>query len=145
MSQLIAAPRARIEAAGRRFAAIESASTLRALLGTANATIAALREEIAALRGGSCAAILDEVAAKYGVSVRDLVSERRPRSILPARREAMYRCVVETSLSLPTVGRAFRRDHTTIGEAVMRHHLTTGAPLPRSMNWKPRHRKREGA
>lgn len=91
---------------------------------------------------GKCRTIIEEVAAKHGVAVREILSDRRARVLIPPRHEAMYRCVAETHLSLPAIGRIFGRDHTSIGHAVMRHHLTTGDPLPRGMDWKAGRRKR---
>jgi hypothetical protein len=54
----------------------------------------------------------------------------------------MFRCVAETTLSLPAIARIFHRDHTSIGHGVMRHHIRTGEPLPRGMDWKAGRRKR---
>lgn len=91
---------------------------------------------------GKCRTIIEEVAAKYGVAVREILSDRRARVLIPPRHEAMFRCVAETHLSLPAIGRVFNRDHTSIGHAVMRHHINTGEPLPRGMDWKAGRRKR---
>jgi hypothetical protein len=95
---------------------------------------------------GACQTIIEEVAAKYRLSPSDILSDRRSRAVLvPARHEAIYRCVLETPMSLPAIGRVFKRDHTSIGHAVMRHHFRTNAPLPRGMvwvtGWKVRHPK----
>lgn len=84
---------------------------------------------------GPCHRIIAEVSEKHGIPVKDILSERRAWALIPARHEAIYRCVAETSLSLPAIGRVFNRDHTTIGASVMRHHVRTGAPLPRGMAW----------
>ena len=93
-------------------------------------------------RPGQCRAIIEEVAVKYDVPVKDILSDRRAKVLIPPRHEAMYRCVSETPLSLPAIGRIFHRDHTSIGHGVMRHHLRTGDPLPRGMDWKAGRRKR---
>jgi chromosomal replication initiator protein len=93
-------------------------------------------------RPGQCRAIIEEVAAKYDVPVKDILSDRRAKVLIPPRHEAMYRCVAETPLSLPAIGRVFHRDHTSIGHGVMRHHLRTGDPLPRGMDWQAGRRKR---
>lgn len=93
-------------------------------------------------RPGQCRAIIEDVAAKYDVPVKDILSDRRAKVLIPPRHEAMYRCVLETPLSLPAIGRIFHRDHTSIGHGVMRHHLRTGDPLPRGMDWKAGRRKR---
>lgn len=91
---------------------------------------------------GKCRTIIEEVAAKYGVAVKEILSDRRARVLIPPRHEAMFRCVAETHLSLPAIGRVFNRDHTSIGHAVMRHHIATREPLPRGMDWKAGRRKR---
>lgn len=133
----------RIEAAGRAFAETEARANRSAPLlgaGTARRT-----EPVAAppKRGpGACHRIIAEVAARHDIPVHDILSDRRARVLIPARHEAIWRCVMETPLSLPAIGRVFHRDHTSIGHAVMRHHLTTGDPLPRGMDWKAGRRKR---
>jgi chromosomal replication initiation ATPase DnaA len=91
---------------------------------------------------GQCHRIVEEVAAKYGVTASAILSGSRARLLIPPRHEAMYRCVAETTLSLPAIGRIFKRDHTSIGHGVMRHHIRTGDPLPRGMDWKAGRRKR---
>lgn len=91
---------------------------------------------------GQCRRIIEEVADKYDVPAKDILSDRRAHVLIPPRHEAMFRCVAETLLSLPAIGRIFNRDHTSIGHAVMRHHLRTGDPLPRGMDWKAGRRKR---
>jgi len=85
---------------------------------------------------GQCHRIVDEVAAKYRVRAADILSDSRAHALIPPRHEAMYRCVAETSMSLPAIARIFHRDHTSIGHGVMRHHLRSGDPLPRGMDWK---------
>ncbi|MCW5718845.1 MAG: hypothetical protein KIS68_13540 [Bauldia sp.] len=134
----------RIEAAGRAFAEKEAhanggvtpAGQAAGSCGTA--PIAAPPK-----RGpGACHRIIAEVAARHDIPVHDILSDRRARVLIPARHEAIWRCVMETPLSLPAIGRVFHRDHTSIGHAVMRHHLTTGDPLPRGMDWKAGRRKR---
>ncbi len=91
---------------------------------------------------GPCHQIVEEVAAKYRVRAADILSASRAHVLIPPRHEAMFRCVAETSLSLPAIARIFHRDHTSIGHGVMRHHIRTGDPLPRGMDWKAGRRKR---
>ena len=93
---------------------------------------------------GQCHRIVDEVAAKHHVRAGDILSDSRAHALIPPRHEAMYRCVAETSLSLPAIARIFHRDHTSIGHGVMRHHIRSGDPLPRGMDWKAGRRKRHG-
>ena len=66
--------------------------------------------------------ILREVSAKYGVSIVDLCSKRRPMLLVTARHEACYRLYSETTWSYPRIG-AFLggRDHTTIMHGVREH------------------------
>lgn len=85
---------------------------------------------------GPCRRIIVEVAKARRVPAREIMSRSRLRRIAAARTEAIFRCVAETQLSLPAIGRIFDRDHTTIGAAVVRYHHKTGTPLPRGM--KPR-------
>ncbi len=67
-------------------------------------------------------AIIAEVADKYDVSYSDLVSARRQRIIVHPRQEAYWRCKVETTHSLPEIGRAFGgRDHTTVMKGIEAH------------------------
>jgi len=56
--------------------------------------------------------IVREVAEKFQVSVIDLLSARRSAHIVIPRHYAMWRCKNETFMSLPAIGRLFRRDHT---------------------------------
>lgn len=66
--------------------------------------------------------IIKQVAAKHGVTVTDIISERRPKPVVIARHEAMWRCKQETTNSLPAIGRAFGgRDHTTALAAIRKH------------------------
>lgn len=54
-----------------------------------------------------------------GVSIRDLKSARRTLNIVRPRQVAMYVAKMETSCSMPHIGRCFGgRDHTTILHAV---------------------------
>lgn len=71
--------------------------------------------------GKSIAQIMVETCEKYDVSLLELVSYRRSRPLVLYRQEAMYRCVKETAQSLPMIGRAFNRDHTTILHGVKAH------------------------
>lgn len=76
--------------------------------------------------------IVNEVAAKHGVSFIDIISERRPRYIVLARQEAMYRLYNETTLSFPDIGRRLGgKDHTTVLHGVTRHCERNGLPHPR--------------
>lgn len=94
---------------------------------------------------GPLRTIIEEVAARYGLPVEAMFSSgkiggrggRAPRLLSAIRHEAMFRCVAETALSLPIIGRAFGMDHTSIGHGVMRHAERNGLTPPRGMKWKP--------
>ena len=58
--------------------------------------------------------VITAVANCYGVQLRDLVSERRPRNVIRARQVAMYLAKELTGHSLPSIGRAILRDHSTV-------------------------------
>lgn len=59
--------------------------------------------------------IMREVASYFGLSLQDLTSPGRRRSIVQARHIAMYLCRTLTDLSLPQIGSLFGgRDHTTV-------------------------------
>lgn len=66
--------------------------------------------------------IIREVAAKHKLSVTEILSFRRTRHIVSARHEAIWRCKMETTNSLPAIGRAFGGfDHTTVLHAIRMH------------------------
>ena len=58
------------------------------------------------------------VCGHYQVSLIDLKSARRERRIARPRQLAMYLAKVLTQTSLPDIGHAFERDHTTVMHAV---------------------------
>lgn len=59
--------------------------------------------------------ILDIVARVTGVSAQEMISPRRQRPTPEARHLAFWLLVkVRADLSLPAIGRAMKRDHTTI-------------------------------
>lgn len=62
-----------------------------------------------------------EVCADHRVAFREILSDRRSRYIVLARHEIWWRCKNETMKSFPTIGRFFRRDHTTIMAGVRKH------------------------
>lgn len=53
-----------------------------------------------------------------GVRLEDILSERRSGDVARARQIAMYAARIATRQSLPAIGRAFNRDHTTVMYAV---------------------------
>lgn len=55
------------------------------------------------------------VAKSYNISVLDIVSQRRTKSVIMPRQIAMYLARTMTTRSFPEIGRQFGgRDHTTI-------------------------------
>lgn len=59
--------------------------------------------------------IIAEVALQHGVAVSDILGVSRERRICDARQEAMWRAKTERpDMGLPTLGKIFRKDHTTV-------------------------------
>jgi hypothetical protein len=67
------------------------------------------------------ALIAREVAAKHHVSRMDMESPRRDKEVVAARQEVFYRLKNETLMSLPAIGRKFKRDHTTVIYGIRKH------------------------
>ncbi|MBN8968961.1 MAG: hypothetical protein J0G95_10925 [Rhizobiales bacterium] len=65
-------------------------------------------------------AIQRAVAAYYGHSLLDLMSQRRTQKLALHRQVAMYLAKSMTEKSFPEIGRCFKRDHTTVLYAVNR-------------------------
>jgi chromosomal replication initiator protein len=64
--------------------------------------------------------IQSAVGRAYGVTGMDLISRRGSKAIYRPRQVAMWIARHLTLRSLPEIGRAFGRDHTTVGIAVRR-------------------------
>ncbi|MDP8971120.1 MAG: chromosomal replication initiator protein DnaA [Actinomycetota bacterium] len=62
----------------------------------------------------SVALIMAETATYFGLTLDDLCSSSRTRQLVNARQIAMYLTRELTDLSLPKIGQAFSRDHTTV-------------------------------
>lgn len=63
--------------------------------------------------------IIMEVAIAHGVSYEDILGRSRERHLVAARHEAIYEVRKRRPhLSLPQIGRIFKRDHTTILHAL---------------------------
>lgn len=63
--------------------------------------------------------IIRMVADKHGLSVDAILSQRRDRLTVAARHEAIVTAAtLREDLSLPALGRQFKRDHTTILHAL---------------------------
>lgn len=75
---------------------------------------------------GELRCIIESTAARHGLSYADLIGDSRGGEIITARHEAMWLCCRDTTKSLPTIGRAFHRDHTTVLHAVRRQNKIRG-------------------
>jgi hypothetical protein len=64
------------------------------------------------------AQIQKDVCAIYNVRLDHLLSDRQDRKIVEPRHVAMAVAAHSTLHSLPTIGRLFRRDHTTVVHAM---------------------------
>lgn len=81
--------------------------------------VAQYREIPVVIAKKSAAKLMDEVAEDFGTTVQVLKGISRNREIVHARQMAMYRVRKERpDLSLPVIGRAFNRDHTTVLHAI---------------------------
>ena len=75
--------------------------------------------------------IIRLVAAFYGLTELDLVSERRLGHLIKPRHVAMYLAKTLTGKSLPYIGRMFGgRDHTSVLYAVRKTGRAIGRPVP---------------
>ena len=70
------------------------------------------------LTGKQLDEIQKKVAEHFNISVKELQSSRRARTVARPRQVAMYLAKQLTSRSLPEIGRKFDRDHTTVMHAV---------------------------
>lgn len=68
--------------------------------------------------GLTVAEILIEASAEFEIPVADLLSPWREARLLPARHASMWLARRLTRQSLPAIGRAMRRDHTTVRHGV---------------------------
>ena len=64
--------------------------------------------------------IIAQTASYFGYSTDELCGPRRNQNLVTARQVAMYLCRELTDLSLPKIGQAFDRDHTTVMNAERR-------------------------
>ena len=58
--------------------------------------------------------IMEKVAKKYGVTVDDIKGVKRTKDIAYARHITIYMIRKLTDMSLPQIGKLFKRDHTTV-------------------------------
>jgi hypothetical protein len=77
--------------------------------------------------------IVHEVAKKHGVGFMEIVGAQRSRRIVAARHECCYRIAMETTMSLPMIGRRLGgRDHTTILHGLRMHAQREGVESSRT-------------
>lgn len=81
------------------------------------------------LAGGQLANIIRETAARHGLSESDLLAETRNKSVVAARREAMWLCARDTAFSYVVIGQRFKRDHSTVVHAVQRENARLGTTV----------------
>jgi len=116
------AQRLEAERAAREIAELaKEKARLEAEIVTQRAIVDAGRLAAKARKSGGfekCAAIIGLCAARFGFSELEILSDRRKRPLTRARHAAMWICHEATTRSLPQLGRAFHRDHTTVLHAV---------------------------
>lgn len=85
--------------------------------------------------GRDVSAIVKRVAAAFGVTEKELLGTSRLRGVLRSRQVAMYLARELTGLSLPRIGAAFDRNHTTVLHACRKvdEELTQDAALAKQV------------
>ena len=80
--------------------------------------------------------IMQEICAKHGITHQELISKRRTKHLVAARKEYYYRATMETPASFPQIGTfCGGRDHTTILHGARAYAIEHG--LPRHDRQKP--------
>jgi len=71
----------------------------------------------------SARSVIEEVAARYGLQLKDMQSPARYRRLAWPRQEAYFEAYVQCPhISLPAIGRILGgRDHTTIRTGIIHH------------------------
>ncbi len=81
---------------------------------------ARLADPPAALHVGSLRRTIDATAGEFGLAPAELVGEHQTRAVVSARQAAALVMRRVAGASLPRIGRALARDHSTISYAVRR-------------------------
>jgi hypothetical protein len=82
--------------------------------------------------------IIHETAKKHSVTFNEIVSPQRSHLIVLARHECCYRMAMETTMSLPQIGRRLGgRDHTTVLHGIRRHAAREGLETSRKVTRTP--------
>lgn len=90
-------------------------------------------DQAPALHGPTMHSILEEVAAKYNVTLHMIRCKQRTKWIAEIRQEFYYRCAAETTKSYPEIARfAGGRDHSTIMYGISAHCSKNNLPQPRN-------------
>lgn len=82
---------------------------------------------VMSFKGPHWRAIAEQVAAKHGVSFKEMCSRTRRHPVVAARQEAFWRIrkevyVLGKPMSLPEIGRRFgKHDHTTVLHGIRKH------------------------
>jgi hypothetical protein len=87
----------------------------------------------AALSTLSLTGILEAAAKRHGFTLSDLRSTKREPALSAARHDAMYEAHQTKRFSYPSIGKALRRDHTTVMYAVRRANGLTPAQARRAL------------
>lgn len=64
--------------------------------------------------------VQESVAARFGVTIRELLSGRQDNQVARARQVAMWICRHVGVHTLPVIGRHFCRDHTSVMHSLRR-------------------------
>ena len=83
---------------------------------------------------GQLQTIINEVAAKHKVSVKEMCQPSHAGYLCRARQEYFYRASMETGVPHTGIGRKCNRDHSTVLAGIARYCLINDAPPPRKMN-----------
>jgi chromosomal replication initiation ATPase DnaA len=70
--------------------------------------------------------IIERVAEEYGFDYEDMIGRDRSMRIAHVRQDAMHECWRTRRWSLPQIGRAFNRHHTTVLWALKAHKRRVG-------------------
>ena len=81
----------------------------------------ALMSRVKCKKSDTISDTIKNVARHYGTTPEDILSERRFKRTIIARQHAMWVLYNHSTLSLPEIGRALNRDHTTVLHGVRRH------------------------
>ena len=70
--------------------------------------------------------IIERVAGEYGFDYQDMIGREVFSRVIRARQDAMHECWRTRRWSLPQIGRAFNRNHTTVLNGLRAHKRRVG-------------------